>query len=130
MPATADQLTFLRLMIGDTSTDPSKQAFSDAALNTLWDWAAGSYSDDALILAQTKVYCFRGLLANSAKMVTYKQNQSSENQSDIFKHVKQLLERAESELAGLETSVLGTWRLGTMRKTKPTRQKDIPDVLT
>ncbi len=124
MPPTDSQRARLRMMIGDSN--PDLEAFSDAELDALWDWAAETYSAANLIFVQTKIYAFDALLVDSAKRVNYKQNQSSEDLSDIFKALLKLKEKAENELAELVAGSVSPMMLGTIRKVKPTRKKNIP----
>ena len=78
---TDDQLTDFRADIGDTGT-PS--AFSDDELQRLYTRAEESYNLAVLM-------AFRQLLGNTWKFTTYRQNQSSENKSDVFKHLQEMV---------------------------------------
>lgn len=123
MPATPSQITLIRMQTADTATPP---AFSDAEINLLWDVAAEIYSANSQILIQTKIYMFDGLLADAAKRVNYKQNQSSENLSDIFKHLLELRKLALADLESATNGVVSPVQLATTRRARPTRAKDVP----
>jgi hypothetical protein len=78
--------------------------------------------------AQARIIAIRRLLASSARLTTYRQNQSSENQSDVFKHLQELLKFWQGELAAANAAnpALGAARFGgTLRK--PQRIKAYPD---
>lgn len=53
--------------------------------------AAEVYADVAAASAQARVIAIRRLLASSAKLTSYRQNASSENLGDIFRHLRELL---------------------------------------
>lgn len=124
MPASASQLMLIRLQIADTGTPP---AFSDAEINALWDIAMLTYSSDGQLIAQTRVYLLDGLLADSAKRVTYEQNQSKEQLSDIFKNLLNLRKIAVEDLAVATSAAVSPVMLATTRKARPTRKKDVPN---
>lgn len=82
MALSADQITDFRrdLGIGVDGT-----VFTDDELNRLYDRAGSGYSK-AVYLA------FRQLLADAAKLNDYQLGSSSETKSQVFKHVKGLME--------------------------------------
>ncbi len=123
MPATASQLTLIRLQIADTGTPP---AFSDAEINALWDIALLTYSSAAQLSAQTRIYLLDGLLADSAKRVTYEQNQSKEQLSDVFKNLLNLRKIAVADLGEATSAAVSPVMLATTRRARPTRKKDVP----
>lgn len=123
MPPSASQLWLIRIQIADTGTPP---AFTDDEIGDLWDIAAETYTANGQLIAQTRIYLLDGLLADSAKRVTYEQNQSKEQLSDIFKHLKDLRAIAEKDLAGATTASLGAAKLASLHKVKPTRKRDVP----
>jgi hypothetical protein len=75
----------LGLAAGDTTTMP------DAEVDAIYVEAAETYTDASSIVAATRVIAIQRLLASSAKMTSYTANNSSEDASDVFKHLMQLL---------------------------------------
>lgn len=110
----------------DTGTTSS--VFDAEEVDAIFTEAAESYSDTGSIVAFTRVLGLRRLLASSAKLTTYTQNQSSENASDVFKHLKELLELWQGELATAESSASSSTaaRFGGLRR-KPSRLKEYPN---
>lgn len=109
MALTSDQLADFRLDIGDDGT-----VFTDEELNRLYERASDDY-ESAVVLA------LRQLMAQSSKLRDYKIAQSSESNSQIFDHIKTLLEYHESRItASQQVSIVG------MRSVPP-RYKDRPD---
>lgn len=123
MPPSVSQLALIRMQIADTGTPP---AFSDEEINNLWDLAMEDYTTNGQLNAQTRIYLLDALLADSAKRVTYEQNQSKEQLSDIFKHLKQLREIAQGDLQKASKASVGAAKLGSLHKVKPTRKRDVP----
>ena len=123
MAATTQQRDDLRLDIGDSGS-----VFSDDELDRIWDRAvaAAGTSNNHALEAEARVYAIRQLMANAAKLVSYKANQSTENQSDIFKHLKDLLKYWQEEADEAVSSANAAAAWGTMRKA-PARSKDIPN---
>ncbi len=111
----ADQLTDLRADIGDTG---AAQAFTDDELQRLYTRAGENYNK-AVLLA------FRQLLGNSWKFTTYKQNQSSENKSDVFKHLKQMaaywgaIVLADESADKPQLKIVGRRAIPPQKKSKP-----------
>jgi hypothetical protein len=124
MPATPDQIADFREDIGDIGTPP---VFDEDAVQRIYDRARAVYTDTNTAEAHMRVLGIQQLLADSAKRVSYKQNQSTENLSDVFKHLKQLLDiwRGIRDDAAAAVSGGGAAFM-TLRK-KPTRKKDVPD---
>lgn len=67
--------------------------------NDIFDQAGETYTTTAAIEAYARVIAIQRLLASSAKLTTYRQNQSSENASDVFNHLDKLLTRWERNLS-------------------------------
>lgn len=113
----------LRADIGaDATTLP------DAEADEIFVEAGESYTDAGAIKAATRVIAIRRLLASSAKLTTYRQNNSSENASDVFKHLKDLLSLWQGELddASAAASTVGAARFGGLRR-KPKLIREYPD---
>ena len=110
----------------DTGT--SYDVFDYGDIDDIFEEAAEQYSDDASITAATRVIGIQRLLASSAKLTSYRQNASSENASDIFKHLNQLLERWEGRLqsAVAASKPAAAARFGSTRRIPP-RIKEYPD---
>ena len=127
MVADANDLTMIRFAIADTSGVGS-EAFNDDTLQLFWSDAEVLYpSGDVFVLReQTIITALGALFADSAKLVTYKQNSQSENMSDVFKHLKALKDYHVGELASLEKRGKQSVRFAVTKKV-PTRLKEYPD---
>lgn len=109
--ATIEQRTLFRDLIGDTGEPP---AFGDDEIdaiyaNYLLDYPTATNVEYGL---RATIYGIGVLLANAAKLVSYKQNQSSEDESDIFDHLLKLRALYQSDLAteiSLSSSVNVGW---------------------
>lgn len=124
MPATAQQISDFREDIGDVGATP---IFDDGAVNRIYDRATATYSDIATYEAEMRVLGIRQLLADAAKRVSYKQNQSSENTSDVFKHLKQLLELWQAIRDDAASASSGGGVAWASLKKKPARKYEMPD---
>jgi pyrroline-5-carboxylate reductase len=74
------------------------------------------------------VLTIQSLLASSARLATYRQNESSENLSDIFKHLKELLKVWEEKTDDAITAAAGSSgaaRFGSVRR-KPATIREYP----
>ena len=114
--ATEAQRTQFRRRIGDN--DGASEVFSDAEIDDIYSEAGLSYTNEVLIGYQAMVIGVQWLMADAAKLTTYKQNNSTENQSDIFKHLKQLMEMWQDTLertARRVTSGVSMARMGPHR---------------
>lgn len=120
--ATALQRDRLRSDIGATIL-----SMPDFEADEIFDEAGESHTDTASITAATRVIALRRLLASSAKLTDYRQNQSSESLSDVFDHLKQLLAYWEGELdkATAAASATGAARFSGLRR-RPKRVKEYP----
>lgn len=112
----------LRRDVGANST-----ALSDADADALFEEAGETYGDAASAYAYARVLALQGILASSAKLTSYKQNESSENLSDIFKHLKELLKVWEDKTTdAVAAGGSGAARFGSVRR-KPARIKEYPE---
>lgn len=84
----ADEVDYARLRrdIGATIL-----SLTDEAAELLFVEAAETYTDAASAAAYTRILGLQGLLSASASMTSYKQNESSEEMSDMFKALEKLL---------------------------------------
>lgn len=121
---TSDQIARWRLMMNDPASNP---AFSDAEITILWQGAASDNPDmgDASLLVESRIAAIEILMIDSAKRVTYKQNQSSENQSDIFKALRSLRDDLVAERNRLGLGSSGGAIIVSTRKYPPKR-KELP----
>jgi hypothetical protein len=121
--ATETQRERLREDIGADST-----SLPDADADAIFTEAGEAHTDATAIKAATRVIAIRRLLASSAKLTTYKQNASSENLSDVFKHLRMLLGVWQGELddAVAGASANGAARFGGIRR-KPKKIREYPD---
>jgi hypothetical protein len=112
----------LRRDIGGDAT-----SLPDGDIDDIFDEAAERYTDAASIVAYTRVLAIQGLLASSAKLTSYRQNESQESLSDVFKHVGGLLKvwegKTDDAVAAASTS--GAARFGSVRR-KPARIREYP----
>lgn len=125
---TATLETRLRRRIGVGAAGGADEVFTTAELTDIFEnEASGLQSTDALIFQQAVVICFEELLADSAKQVNYKEHHSTENLSDVSKHLKELLKYHLGKLYDMETTAGGgAIKFGKL-KVRQTRIKDIPD---
>jgi hypothetical protein len=105
--ATATQRERLRLDIGATVS-----SLPDLEADAIYEEAGESYTDTASLNIYARVIGLRRILASSAKLTSYAQNESRENLSDVFKHVKELLLMWEETLAVAEGGAEGAVRSG------------------
>ena len=121
--ATPSQLNRLRADIGADAT-----SMPDAEANDIFAEAEETYSDAASMTAATRVIAIRRLLASSAKLVSYRANNSQESMSDVFEHLRQLLSLWQGELddATSTASSVGAARFGGWRR-KPKLIREYPD---
>lgn len=104
----SDQLTDIRADIGDDGT-----VFSDAELHRLYTRTSSDYNK-AVVLA------LRQLLMNAAKLHDYRIAQSSESRSQVFKHLKMMLEYWEEKAeTRQQVQIIGMAAV-------PPRDKDTP----
>lgn len=88
----------------------SYEALDNDEATKIFAEAAEICTSEATIKAQTRVIAIQRLLASSVKLTTYRQNNSSENLSDVSRNLKTLLDywMAERDKAYLlETSAAG-----------------------
>lgn len=102
MPLTSDEISLIRINIGDDELVP---VYSEDELNVYYDLAVAIYPDKSYVDVVT-VYALRGILADAAKRVDYIQNESQENLSQRFRQIKALLDFWESKV-GLNVPELG-----------------------
>jgi hypothetical protein len=117
--ATQAQADRLRADVGATVT-----SLPDADVDAIFTEAAEIYSDVASQTAYTRIIAIRRLLASSAKLTDYTQNESRESMSQIFKHLRDLLAFWQGELAAIG-SVDGAARFGRTAGI-PARVKEYP----
>ena len=123
MPSTETQRTRLRR---DTGTDSA--SLPDLEIDDIYTEAGEQYTDSVVIDAYARVVVFRQLLAQAAARTSYKQNQSQEELSDLFKHYQGMLKYWEDQLAEAvaAASVSGAARPGKTKRV-PSRLKEYPD---
>jgi hypothetical protein len=125
MPATATQRSRVRRDLGDNSTPPT---FDDVEIDDAFDRAAEEYSDPFVIYAYARVILLDTLIASSAKLVNYRQNQSEEDQSDIAKALERLRKTyaaALNDAIDKSSSGVGV-RWGGLAGGKPHRRRSLP----
>ena len=81
-----------------SDTGTTIAVFTEAEVDAIFTEAAEVYTDTDSMTAYTRVLGLRRLFASAAKLADYKQNQSEEKQSQIFKHLKELLKFWQGEL--------------------------------
>jgi hypothetical protein len=116
----------IRLAVGDSA----EAVFSDAEIQAVWADAGTVYDEAArkrIVRQQVVVDLLEALTVDSARRVTYKQNDSSENLSDVSKRLESLLKTQQAKLAALIEADLGAGvRMGTATRI-PSRDKEYPD---
>lgn len=122
MAVTALEISRIRR---DTGTDAT--SLPDATIQEIFDEAAEIYTDANSALYYTRVAVITGLLSSSARLSSYRQNESSENLSDVFKHLQSLLELWQGKLDTAVTlgTVTSAARFGGTRR-KPASVKEYP----
>lgn len=97
--ATAIERARLRRDIG-----ADQSALPDSEADLIFVESAETYTTgSSAYYAYARVLALQGILASSAKMTTYRQNESQENASDVFKHLKDLLAIWERKTAQADT---------------------------
>lgn len=105
----------------------SVAALSDGDAADLLEEAGEKYSDADTAYAYARVLGLQGLLSSSARLTSYKQNESTESLSDIFKHLKELLKVWEDKTTdAIAATGSGAARFGSVRR-KPARIKEYPE---
>lgn len=123
--ATATQRMRFRNDVGDDLTNPS---FSDAEIDDLYLQATEqSITDVESVETFVRWRAFEQLLVNAAKRVTYTQNQSSETLSDLFKHLKDMLDYWKKRFEDAVAAVSGSAIMWGAPRKKPTRLVEYPD---
>jgi hypothetical protein len=125
MSATATELTLIRMYIGDSDSN----VFTDAELQAFWADADAKHTttDRRVLRIQVEVDALSAIMADAAKRVSYRSNESSENMSDVFKHLATLKGQREKELSdALSNATGGSTRVGRPKR-KPRRTKEWPD---
>lgn len=122
MPASATEAKLIRFNTGRTESQ-----LGQAILDMLYDKAEtqyAAYSRDVVSQA-VLVEVYRNLVATHRQDVNYKQNETSENLSDIAKGYAQDLEAAKAELnemiesEGVSAYIVSTRRIPSNRKDTP-----------
>lgn len=121
--ATATERQRLRLDLGLEANDTD--TLSDAEADAILAEAGETYTDSVAAGAHARVIAIRRMLASSAKLTSYRQNNSSEEASDVFKHLKELLLLWQDNLADAVAGTRSVVRFG--RTTRiPARIKEHP----
>lgn len=108
--------------------DTSETVFTDDEIDAIFEEVAEFVTDnDRLTMVEARLIGLDMLLMDASKRVSYKQNASSENQSDIFKALKQMRDALEKERARIETLAAGAAIRVANTKRVPTRRKDVPN---
>lgn len=119
--ATATERSRLRDDIGANST-----TLGDSEADDIYTEAGETYTDTASLYAYARVIAIRRLLASSAKLTSYRQNESQESASDVFKHLKELLSYWQDELTGAVALASGGRARFGKTQYKPQRIKEYP----
>lgn len=102
----------------------SESNLSNAAIDDLYDRAEAKYGvDTAATEAWTRVLVVRNLRAQAAKRVDYRQNQSSENLSDLYKNLKDMEATFLDDLQTALDSATGKVRFGGLKRYIPRLQE-------
>lgn len=116
MPATETQKQRFRNAVGDT--DSTK--FTDNQIDDLFDAASEDYPDGSskTLFAAAVVGGFESLLAQAAERVSYQQNESQEDLSDLTKNYKEALKYwseklktcVSDDVAAAASTTLAVWK--------------------
>lgn len=108
-------------------TGESASNLSDAAIDDLYDRAEAKYGvNTAATEAWTRVLVVRHLRSQAAKRTTYRQNQSSENLSDLYKNLKDMEATFLDDLQTALDSATGKVRFGGLKRYIP-REQEYPN---
>jgi hypothetical protein len=112
----------------DTGTDDV--SLDDTAADDIFTEAGEVYTDATSAGAYARVLVINGLIAQAAKVTTYKQNETTENRSDLFKHLQALLDlwqkRLDDAVADADVASLGGGvRFGRVHR-KPAKIREYP----
>lgn len=121
----ATELDYSRLR-RDIGADET--SLNDEDAEALFVESAERYTDTGTASAYTRVLALQGILASAAKLHSYKQNESTENLSDVFKHLMELLSIWEAKTADAITAGAGSSgaaRFGGVRR-KPAGIREYP----
>lgn len=121
----ATELDYSRLR-RDVGADET--SLDDDAAEALFVEAAERYTDTGTASAYTRVLALQGLLSSAAKLHSYKANESTENLSDVFKHLTQLLAIWEAKTDDAITAAAGSSgaaRFGGVRR-QPAKVREYP----
>jgi hypothetical protein len=122
MSATIEQRAYFRDSVGDNGEPP---AFDDPEIDTIYDELGVDYpnASNPELANRAVLRGIRILLVNAAKLVTYKQNQTTETSSDIYKHLRDLYDLYKDELTieiAASASSVASW--GALAGGHPKRQ--------
>lgn len=119
--ATDSERTRLRADIG-----ANEYSLPDEEADDIFTEAGETYTGTAALNAYARVIALRRLLASSAKLTTYKQNQTTENLSDVFGHLKELLAHWQGEVTAATATGQSVVKFGRPRVI-PRRIAEFPD---
>jgi hypothetical protein len=108
----------------DIGADENSLTNTDA--DEIFTEAGEEYTAAGQIKAAARVIAIQRLLASSAKMASYKQNQSSENLSDIFGHLERLLAYWDGQIGKATSSGQPSAKFGRTRRI-PRHIAEFPD---
>ena len=123
MVATSSEIALIQRRTGDTAA-----SLGDADVQLLWSEAESNYADYSRDVWKQAVIVARReeLWMAASAQVTYKQNEASENLSDIAKQLKQLYDDAKKKLDDLIASEKPVALRTAVMKRIPTRRKTYP----
>lgn len=112
MPLDADQLTDLRADLADTNN-----VFSEAELQRAYTRANESYDHAKVILIEQ-------LVMNAAKFSDYTVGMTSEQRSQVFEHLKDMLTYFDEKASqSQQVAILGLQAVPPRRKDRPYQQR-------
>lgn len=123
MPAVDNEAKLIRRKTGDVPA-----SFGDTDINLLFDEAESSYSGYSrkVIFQAVIVARLEELWTASLSLVTNKQNEASENLSDIPKALEKRFKHAESKLSNMIDSEKTPAVAFVHIRRVPSSQKDVP----
>ncbi len=121
--ATETQVTRFRAFFND----PSGAIWSDPEVAAIFEEAEELAAAESTVMVEARLIGLDQLMMDSAKRTTYKQNDSSQNDSDIFKAFAVMRGNLENERARLAKVAAGSAVRMAQPKKVPVRTRDYPN---
>lgn len=120
---TETQITRFRAFFND----PSGAIWSDPEVVAIFEEAGELATSESTVMVEARLIGIDRLMMDSAKRTTYKQNDSSQNDSDIFKALAVMRSKLEDERARLAKLAAGSAVRMAQPTKVPVRRRDYPN---